>query len=1015
MANKNFQVKHGLEVGATVTADAATGNITTSGDVAVNGGDLTTNQTAFNLLNTTATTVNAFGAATTLELGAATGTTNINNNLEVDGDVTIDGGDLIVSTSTFNLANTTATTLNIGGGATTAVVIGNSAGEIDTPSDVQQTGNKSFRQGDGPYSGSTDILRDNNGNAIEGYLASNNNMTTADSALVVRTYGGTTPTSGVAYGNAGKLFMQGSRGTSASPLAINSGNGIGLISFSSNLGTTAGAGTGTGFTTDNSPVLFQPGAIYSFANQNHRQTLQATFTGSISGTTLTVTAVASGVITAGHEVRGTGFDPTNAGYTILYQSSSTAPSNALGSTGTYELWASPGTIASSTMTTVQVQAGSQMRFQQAHQFWPLNANTFQSLTFTTAQGGVLNAPYTSVRFRQSDPYLPQATRIIREITGGNTLNIGTHGFTVAGASFTIITAGNPNGLTTGTTYFIDTIPSTTTVTLRTVSSGGGAVTGLTNGSGLFILADAAAIAANGNQTQPSNVAVAGTRGGHNYAGSYNADNNRQNDWLGEYRFTGGFSDFSSNTNTKIFGRATQDWAAGSAAGSEIGFQSIKNSTLTTYISTIGANGSTFVNDSFTMNNTLAGSMLSVDSSGNLTINGDLRVNGNDLLNSNGTTVMTMTTGTPPNVIFAGDIRINGNDILASDGNTNISLTSNTLTAFAGDIRVNGNDIQNSTGTTAITMSTGTPPNVIFAGDIRINGSDINASDGNTNITLTSNTLTTFAGDVQINGNDILNSAGTTVMTMSTGTPPNVIFAGDIRINGNDIIASDGNTNISLTSNTLTTFAGDIRVNGGDIQNPGGTNAITLTSANATTTIRGDSIALKVNAGTAATSANVDYTRTFGEFAYTNAAGFAIAAQNTIYTMPLDTTLNNSGVTIANTGDININVSGWYKIIMSLQVTLTVSNQPGQIDFWLRKNGADVANSKTQVDLLKDQKSVISMDWLVNSDGNDYWEIVYVGTTTNYADIDFPTIAATTTPYVSPLAPALLVNVIPAGM
>jgi hypothetical protein len=177
----------------------------------------------------------------------------------------------------------------------------------------------------------------------------------------------------------------------------------------------------------------------------------------------------------------------------------------------------------------------------------------------------------------------------------------------------------------------------------------------------------------------------------------------------------------------------------------------------------------------------------------------------------------------------------------------------------------------------------------------------------------------------------------------------------------------------------------------------------------------DAIYFKNSAGTAQTSAGINYTRTYGEFAYTNAAGFAIAAQNTIYTMPLDTTLNNSGVTISNTSRININVSGWYKIIMSLQATLTVTNQPGQFDFWLRKNGSDVANSKTQVDLLKDQKSVISMDWLVNSDGNDYWEIVYVGTTTNYADIDFPTIAATTTPYVSPVAPALLVNVIPAGM
>lgn len=74
--------------------------------------------TTFDLVNTTATTVNFAGAATTIEIGSASGTTNINNNLEVDGDIQIDGGNLTVSTSSFNLANTTATTVNFAGAAT---------------------------------------------------------------------------------------------------------------------------------------------------------------------------------------------------------------------------------------------------------------------------------------------------------------------------------------------------------------------------------------------------------------------------------------------------------------------------------------------------------------------------------------------------------------------------------------------------------------------------------------------------------------------------------------------------------------------------------------------------------------------------------------------------------------------------------------------------------------------------------------------------------------------------------
>ena len=62
-----------------VASLSGTGNLILVGDLQVKGGDLTTNQTTFNLLNATATTVNAFGGATTIGIGAATGTLTINN------------------------------------------------------------------------------------------------------------------------------------------------------------------------------------------------------------------------------------------------------------------------------------------------------------------------------------------------------------------------------------------------------------------------------------------------------------------------------------------------------------------------------------------------------------------------------------------------------------------------------------------------------------------------------------------------------------------------------------------------------------------------------------------------------------------------------------------------------------------------------------------------------------------------------------------------------------------------
>lgn len=105
-------------------------NIDIDNNLNVDGGNLTTNQSTFNLLNANATTVNFAGASTDIQIGAATGITNINNNLDVDGTVSIDGGSLNCSTSTFSLLNSNATTVNAFGGATT-INFGTSATTTD--------------------------------------------------------------------------------------------------------------------------------------------------------------------------------------------------------------------------------------------------------------------------------------------------------------------------------------------------------------------------------------------------------------------------------------------------------------------------------------------------------------------------------------------------------------------------------------------------------------------------------------------------------------------------------------------------------------------------------------------------------------------------------------------------------------------------------------------------------------------------------------------------------------------
>jgi hypothetical protein len=70
----------GNSVLRTLTLLDASGNTDLPGNIAVNGGDITTTATTFNLVNATATTLNIGAAATTIGIGASTGTVTINNN-----------------------------------------------------------------------------------------------------------------------------------------------------------------------------------------------------------------------------------------------------------------------------------------------------------------------------------------------------------------------------------------------------------------------------------------------------------------------------------------------------------------------------------------------------------------------------------------------------------------------------------------------------------------------------------------------------------------------------------------------------------------------------------------------------------------------------------------------------------------------------------------------------------------------------------------------------------------------
>jgi len=94
-------------------------------------GAIKSNSTSVNLLNTTVTTLNIGGAATTVSIGASTGTTTVNNDLTVTGNLDVKGTVSFIESTTIQV-----TDKNL------------ELGKVDTPTDTTADGAGISVQGD---------------------------------------------------------------------------------------------------------------------------------------------------------------------------------------------------------------------------------------------------------------------------------------------------------------------------------------------------------------------------------------------------------------------------------------------------------------------------------------------------------------------------------------------------------------------------------------------------------------------------------------------------------------------------------------------------------------------------------------------------------------------------------------------------------------------------------------------------------------------------------------------------
>jgi hypothetical protein len=89
---------------------------------------------------------------------------------------------------------------------------------------------------------------------------------------------------------------------------------------------------------------------------------------------------------------------------------------------------------------------------------------------------------------------------------------------------------------------------------------------------------------------------------------------------------------------------------------------------------------------------------------------------------------------------------------------------------------------------------------------------------------------------------------------------------------------------------------------------------------------------------------------------------------------LDVTNISQGVSVQSNSQITLANSGTYSITFSAQVLAS----GGQDTFWmwLKKNGVNVSNSATKLIAKNGEESVMTVEYIVEADANDYYEIVY---------------------------------------
>jgi len=340
-----------------------------------------------------------------------------------NGDVTI-AGDLIVGGNDIKASD-----------STTAATLSTSTGDITYASRLLSSASKTIRTGPNRTTGyaaisgatSEDILTigiGGSGVPISGILSTNSGLPTGSTSgrrqgILIRNYGGNEYNGSMTMVPQGTFMGESSRGTYADPRSLGNGNPLAAFQGFSNAGTDLASGNTPYWTAQQYPVAPAFGMSSSQIHKGPWGTgaAAAQFTADISGTTLNVTAVSSGTIALGQEIKLSSmaeFPTTTNAYQII------AFGTGSGGTGTYTLNASPGTVASTSMFSTATTLGSVFFMNVQPQNTPL--------TITSRASNTISADGITFRAQSANP----AANIFTVNSWPTTIFAGTGTGTAAG-------------------------------------------------------------------------------------------------------------------------------------------------------------------------------------------------------------------------------------------------------------------------------------------------------------------------------------------------------------------------------------------------------------------------------------------------------------------------------------------------------------------------------------------------------------------------------------------------------